>query len=315
MNSSRSLQVAVLATASFFTVGTLNPTTAATFDTQEVNTNNFIAVAAPYGNNQHQLLLIEQLSNKRRCWSESGSNPVKVEPLLANFDFTGICGRSTDSNGYSIRMNGQDLGLDYLLNIVERNGELLLVGTNRRDLAAPEIVIGTTKGVTSGFEKIFLNSGWRFTRRTYQGKSLGHIYLTSDSAPPVAQGANTSTQPSSAITRPLPPLTQPLPPLTQPAPSITQPLPPSSQPSQRELIFTKPQAGSTVPGEQIPGMGSQPVTPSPASQREIPAFVVPAKPQVPPMVPGEQIPATSPQPLPSLPSSSSTVPVFVVPTK
>ena len=30
-------------------------------------------------------------------------------------------------------------------------------------------------------EKISLDPGWRFTKRTYQGRELGHVYLTYDS--------------------------------------------------------------------------------------------------------------------------------------
>ncbi len=255
MKISQWLGVAGLAVASFFTVGTLSPTTAATFDSAEVNDNNFIAVAAPYGDNKHQLLIIEQLSNRRPCWRESGSNPVTVDPLLLNFDFTGICGRSTDSNGYSLRMKGQDLGLDYILRIVERDGDLVLVGTPRVNRDAPEIEIGTTKGITNGFAKIILNPGWRFTRRTYQGKPLGHIYLTTDSTAPVASESNS--------TRPLP-STQPL---------LYSPPPRPSTPPQRELIFTKPGTGSTAPSIEVP---SSPTPSSPSTpEREIPVFTVP----------------------------------------
>lgn len=250
MNTSRWLQVAVLATASFFSVGALGPTTAATFDSTDVNPNNFIAIAAPFGNNQHQLLIIEQISNRQACWSESGSNPVNVEPLLLKFDFTGICGRSTDSNGYSIRMNGQDLGLEYLLRVVKRDGELVLVGTHRTSRQAPEIEIGTTKGLSDGFEKIFLNPGWRFTRRTYNGKALGHIYLTTDSTAPVATESNTRPQPLPATSQPLP------------AP-------------ERELIFTRPQVVPTVPPGEIPATRPQTRQSPSTPERQIPVFVVP----------------------------------------
>ncbi|NEQ17127.1 MAG: DUF3747 domain-containing protein, partial [Moorea sp. SIO3E2] len=41
---------------------------------------------------------------------------------------------------------GEDLGLDYILSIVERNGELLLVGKHRLDRKAPEVIIGRTGG-------------------------------------------------------------------------------------------------------------------------------------------------------------------------
>jgi hypothetical protein len=242
-----------------------------------------------------------------------------------NFDFTGICGRSTDSNGYSIRMNGEDLGLDYLLRVVERDGDLVLVGSNRRNLAAPTIEIGRTQGISNGFQKIVLNQGWRLTRRTYQGKALGHIYITSDSS--VNQVSNTSTpplppnsQPLPPLTRPLPPNSQPLPPSSQPLPPLTQPLPSSPQtlpPAERELIFTKPDAGLTIPRSTTPATSSPTVTPPSTSERQLPVFVVPTKPQAPQPVPQQapkgQTPATSPQRLPSLPPSSSTVPAFVLP--
>ncbi len=282
MKTSQWLQIALAATASFVTLGALSPTTAATFDSLEVNSNNFITVAAPFGNNQHQLLIIEQVSNRKPCWSESGSSPVTIEPLLLNFDFTGICGRSTDSNGYSIRMNGQDLGLDYLLRIVERNGELVLVGTHRTDRKAPDIEIGRTRGMGSGFDKIFLDPGWRLTRRTYQGKALGHIYLTTDSTSPVNQQANPNPQP----------------------------LPPDSE---RELIFTKPQAGTTAPREATPTTSPQtlplPATPAPT----VPVFVVPTQPQAGTTAPGGATPATSPQTLPPPATPERQIPVFVTP--
>ncbi len=258
MNISQWLRVAGLGIVASLTVGNLHPTTAATFDSAEVQGNNFIAVAAPYGDNKHQLLIIEQLSNRRRCWSESGSNPVNVEPLLLNFDFTGICGRSTDSNGYSIRMSGEDLGLEYLLRIVERNGDLVLVGTPRINRSAPELVIGSTQGLTNGFAKIILNPGWRFTRRTFQGKSLGHIYLTTDSSAPVASESNTTPQP-----------------LPSSQPSISSPPPPASIPPERELIFTKPGDESTAPSVEVP---SSPTPSSPSTpERRIPVFTVPTQ--------------------------------------
>lgn len=155
---------------------------AVSFDQQEVEQSQVIAIARPYGEGQYDLLILQQIPGQRQCWSESGSNPTTVEPLLLNFDFTGICDRSTDSNGYSIRLDGQDYGLNYLLRVVKRNGELVLVGTPRTDPTQAEIVVGSTKGIVPGFLKISLAPGWRFTRRAYQGKVLSHIYLTGDSS-------------------------------------------------------------------------------------------------------------------------------------
>ena len=163
-----------------------------TFSETTVDQNKVIAIARPYGQGKYDLLVIEQIEGKRNCWKEQGQNPVLIDPLLINFDFTGICRRSTDSNGYSIRLDGNDLGLDYLLRIVNRNGELQLVGTPRSNNYS-EIVLGTTQGLASGFMKINLYSGWQFTKRTYQNKVLGHFYL-SGSQVAINKGQNNSTQ-------------------------------------------------------------------------------------------------------------------------
>ncbi|NEO31173.1 MAG: DUF3747 domain-containing protein [Symploca sp. SIO3C6] len=178
MKNSWRQKIAALATVAISTIGAGIPSIAATFGQQEVTQSQFIAVAAPFGERSHQLLIIEQKSSQRPCWSESGSEPVVVEPLLLNFDFSGICGRSTDSNGYSIRREGIDLGIQYLLRVVKRNNELLLIGSNIKNRREPEIVIGRTNGLAEGFLKIELEPEWRFTKRTLDGKTLGHIYLT-----------------------------------------------------------------------------------------------------------------------------------------
>ncbi len=159
-----------------------NPVKAVTFEQQEVNQSDFIAIARPYGQNKYDLLILQQIPGQRQCWQEMTGNPTLVEPLLLNFDFTGNCERSTDSNGYSIRIDQQDYGLNYLLRLVERNGELVLVGAHRSNANQPEIIVGRTHGLSQGFLKIHLEPGWRFTKRSYQGQVLGHVYLTGDSS-------------------------------------------------------------------------------------------------------------------------------------
>lgn len=163
--------------------GNSSATSSVIFGQKEVEQNKFIAIAQPYdGGNLYHLLVLEQISPNKACWSESENSGVTVvKPLLLNFNFTGICGRSTDSNGYSIRMAGQDLGVQYDLDIVRRDDQLVLIGTNFRDRNAPTIEIGKTSGISDGFLKINLKPGWRFSKRTYSGKVLGHVYLTNDS--------------------------------------------------------------------------------------------------------------------------------------
>ena len=176
------VQIAALTTITLTTIiCSYHPASAIDYGELEVEQNQFIAVAVPFGNGQYNFMVIEQIAGQQKCWSESGSQPVIVEPLLLNFDFSGSCRRATDSNGYSIRMSGQDYGLNYLLSIVERDGELLLVGTPRGgEPNLSEVLVGRSHGINEGLIKILLNPGWRFTKRTFEEKTLGHIYLTGD---------------------------------------------------------------------------------------------------------------------------------------
>ncbi len=179
LHKSLQLRIAALATAVLSTFATVTPASASTFDQIEVDQNKFIAVASPVGQTgNHQLLIVEQISSSRACWSESGSQPTIVDPLLLSFDFSGICGRSTDSNGYSIRVGGEDVGLKYSLRILKRDGDMILTGVPFRQGTALEI--GKVQGTTSGFAKVVLNPGWRFAKRSYQGRTLGHVYLAND---------------------------------------------------------------------------------------------------------------------------------------
>ena len=173
---------AVLATAILGAIGTMSLAAASDFDQLEVEQNNFVAIAVPHKGNSPHLVILEQISDSQKCWKESGTDPVTVEPLLLNFDFTGICGRSTDSNGYSIRMANQDLALLYSLSIVRRDRQLVLIGTSNTNRNTPAMVIGRTHGISSGVTKIVMEPGWRFTKRTFNGQTLDHVYLTNDKA-------------------------------------------------------------------------------------------------------------------------------------
>lgn len=154
---------------------------AATFDQKELEPSRVIAVAVPLAQgDRYNLLILEQLSDAKQCWQQNPGNASLIDPLLLQFDFTGICGRSTDSNGYSVRIAGQDRALDYRLSIAKERDHLVLWAIPSRNAQSPALAIARTDTLTSGFLKLQLNSDWRFTKRTYGGKTLGHIYLTRD---------------------------------------------------------------------------------------------------------------------------------------
>ena len=176
-----SLKIAALATTLIAGIISVNTAKASTFGEKEADQSNFVAVASPYGYENYNLLIIEQIPGKQKCWSEQGQNPIIIEPLLLNFDFRGHCRRSTDSNGYSLRVDGQDYGMNYLLKIVERDGNLHLIATSRSDASEPEIIIGSSQGKHKGFTKIVLNPGWKFSKRTYRSRTLAHVYLSGNS--------------------------------------------------------------------------------------------------------------------------------------
>jgi len=165
------------------------------FGQKEVDQSKLIAIAAPFADGKlYNLIVIEQISTTQSCWQESSDQPGVIDPLLLKFDFTGVCGRSTDSNGYSVRQAGQDLALDYRLSIIKRNDQLVLMGYPVKNPSAPPLTIGHTRSQAPGFLKIDLTPGWRFTKRTYNHKTLGHIYFTHD------QGANSIASPPALTT-------------------------------------------------------------------------------------------------------------------
>ncbi len=226
---SRPLQTLVTTAAVVLAGLALSPVARAQqFEQQPIDPSLAVAIASPVREGVlYNLMILTQVPNQRQCWQEARAEngPVSVDPLLLNFDFTGACERSTDGNGYSVRINGQDLGVHYRLEVSPRQNDLVLFARPTRDRSAPPIEIGRTNGRTSGFLKIQLNPGWQMARRVYNGQPIGHIYLTHDAPLDVRLAAGAA-----------PPLSQTpsTPPATQPTtPSVTAPLPPppSSAPS------------------------------------------------------------------------------------
>jgi N-acetylmuramoyl-L-alanine amidase len=188
-------------TAVLATLLTAPVSRAAEFAEQAIPSHLAIAVASPVRNGQfHTLTILEQIPQGRACWQEQGDKPVVVNPLLLNFDFTGSCDRQTDSNGYSLRVQGQDLAGQYRLEIATRQDDLVLFARPSRDRSLPAIEIGRTQGRQQGFLKLQLNPGWQLTRRLHQGVPLDHIYLSHDQPlPGLVLGQAASAPPTGPV--------------------------------------------------------------------------------------------------------------------
>ncbi len=148
------------------------------FQTAELNPANFAVVAAPIGNGERaQLNVYEQLNDRRACFAVNGGQPAVVEPLLATFDFTGICSRYLDANGYSVRIGDTDLAPGYRLSVVRFNDDNLLLAVPTRSGIGPEMVVARTNGPGTDYLKLVLEPGWQLKRRAYNGRNLGHVYF------------------------------------------------------------------------------------------------------------------------------------------
>ncbi len=229
---------------------------ATSFGQQPIDPNLVVPVASPIRQGAlYNLLILEQVPNRRQCWQEQteDNGPTVVDPLLLTFDFAGSCDRKTDSNGYSVRINGEDLGVQYRLEIAQRQDDLVLLARPTRDRSLPVIEIGRTQGRAEGLLRIQLNPGWQLTRRLFNGQPTGHIYVTHD-APLTPGPVATAPQPpavgTSAPTPPLIPSTTPI----VPAPAAGGILPPP-QPNLPPVSVrpTAPPVGNT----EVPPSPSQ----------------------------------------------------------
>ena len=126
------------------------------FNAVSVDLSKFVLVSAPIGTGERsQLNIYEQRSDKRPCFSVSGSAPAVVDPLLSSFDFSGICN------------TGRDMELR---------------ASPSRDRSQPSFVIATTGGAGRGFLQLKFQPGWTLKRRAYGTKNLGHMYIYRDAA-------------------------------------------------------------------------------------------------------------------------------------
>ena len=172
------------------------------FTAVPVELNNFVLVSAPIGQGQRsQLNIYEQRSTKRPCFAVGAGKPAVVDPLLSTFDFTGICNRYIDGNGYSLRIGADDLGTQYRLTVVKTRCDVELRATPTRNPSQPTMLVARAGGAASGFIQLQFEPGWTLKRRSYGKKSLGHLYVYRETPIPVAPKKKKATAAKDAASK------------------------------------------------------------------------------------------------------------------
>ena len=166
------------------------------FDGRPVDGANFAILARPIGGDDWNLLVLEQLRRRPSCWQQRGDG--LIDPSLNRFDFTGICNRYLDSNGYSLRINRDDLAGSWRLRLVQRGRTLYLQASS---VTSPtELVVGRAdvgRRDRDAFVALQLDPGWELQRRSFGNQALSHIYFANNNSLPqlIAQASGQRLKP------------------------------------------------------------------------------------------------------------------------
>ena len=147
------------------------------FESRPVDAERFAVLAKPVGDSDWNLLVLEQVQPQPLCWQNRSDG--LVDPALNRFDFTGICSRYLDSNGYSLRVAEQDLASRYRLRVQQLGNQLQLQAFSPDDPTV--LVVGRAslpRRDRDGFVALRLEEGWQLQRRAYGGQTLSHLYFS-----------------------------------------------------------------------------------------------------------------------------------------
>ena len=149
---------------------------AGVFQSQPLEQERLAVLGQPVGNQDWKLLVLEQLKPQPKCWEERRDG--LIDPALNRFNFSGICSRYLDSNGYSLRVGEDDVSPRYRLRLESQGNTLVLLAMSGSH--PTELVVG--RGAIplrdrSGFVALKLEPGWQLERRMYGERSLSHVYF------------------------------------------------------------------------------------------------------------------------------------------
>lgn len=146
------------------------------FGSARLDGGRFAVLARPLGQADWTLLVLEQISPQPRCWLPRADG--LVDPSLNRFDYSGICGRYLDSNGYSLRAGGVDLAASHRLRLQQQGNLLLLVARSSAESRPLVVARGAIPSrQRDGFVALQLEPGWELQRRLFGGRSLNHLYF------------------------------------------------------------------------------------------------------------------------------------------
>jgi hypothetical protein len=176
--------------------------TAGLFSSRPLDASRFAVLGKPVGRSDWTLLVLEQVQPAPRCWEQRADG--LIDPALNRFDFSGICSRYIDSNGYSLRIGQRDLASTYRLRLQQRGTTLELLAMTPSDPATLLVGLGRVdQRDRDGFVMIQLQPGWQLQRRVFGEQTLSHVYFAH--ATPLSQllAANGAT-PTRSIAQLLP---------------------------------------------------------------------------------------------------------------
>lgn len=153
---------------------------AAPFNSTPVDAERTIALAQPLSGDRWNLVVLEQIEPAPPCWRrfEDGSVTTYEKNLPA-----GSCGLYSSSSAYSLRIAGNDLSHPWRLRVESRGPRLELLATSSEQ--ATPLLVGSAEATGNGLVELQLAEGWSFGRRSFEGRSLNHLYVTNAEPLPV----------------------------------------------------------------------------------------------------------------------------------
>ena len=186
---------------------------ASVFTSQPLDQSRFAVLAQPGGKSDWKLLVLEQIKPEPLCWEKRSDG--LIDPALNRFDFSGICSRYIDSNGYSLRVGDEDLASRYRLRLEQQGNAVTLLAMTPSQ--PTELLVG--RGTLSqrdreAFVAIELEPGWSLERRAYGSQTLSHVYFANGTSlsqliAKASRGSSGASTPAAAANvsqlKPLPP--------------------------------------------------------------------------------------------------------------